>query len=112
MKRLLSAALALTLLGATAASAQSYGRGGYDRGSSYRHGSHDNSGALIGLGVGLFALGAIVASQHNDRDRYDDRGYQGNYGGYQNSDYRGRDDYQNYRGNGYGYSNSNGYGYR
>ena len=109
MKRLLSAALALTLLGATAASAQSYGRGGYDRGSSYRHGSHDNSGALIGLGIGLFALGAIVASQHNDRDRYDDRAYQSSYapngyqnGGYQN-DYRGN--YQNYRGNGYDYGN-------
>jgi hypothetical protein len=116
MKRLISATLALTLLGATAASADSYGRGGYDRG--YGHGGHNNNGALIGLGIGLFALGAIAASQHNDRDRYDDRGYQGNYGGYQNSGYQGRDgyqtnyrnDYQNYRGNGYNYGN--GYGYR
>jgi hypothetical protein len=96
MKRLVSVALALTLLGATAASANSYGRGGYDRGysHSYRHGGHDNSGALIGLGIGLFALGAIVASQHNN-DRYDR--YQTDY----RNDYRGS--YQNYRGNGYGY---------
>ncbi|HWX89974.1 MAG TPA: hypothetical protein VNY75_06685 [Rhizomicrobium sp.] len=120
MKRLLSATLALTLLGATAASADSYGRGGYDRG--YGHGGHNNTGALIGLGIGLFALGAIAASQHNDRDRYDDRGYQGNYGGYQNSGYQGRDgyqtnyrndyrgSYQNYRGNGYSYGDGNGYG--
>jgi hypothetical protein len=108
MKRLLSATLALTLLGATAASAQSYGRGGYGRG--YGHGGHNNSGALIGLGIGLFALGAIAASQHNDRDRYDDRGYQGNYApnGYQGRDgYQSnyRSDYQNYRGNGYDYGN-------
>jgi len=120
MKRLVCAALALTLLGTAAASAQPFGRGGYDRGysHSYRHGGRDNTGALIGLGIGLFALGAIVAaSSHNDdRDRYDDRAYQGNYapngyqngyqnGGYQNggyqNDYRGN--YQNYRGNGYDY---------
>ena len=117
MKRLISAALALTLLGATAASADSYGRGGYDRG--YGHGGHDNNGALIGLGIGLFALAAIAASQHNDRDRYDERGYQSNYGGYQN-DYQSssgyqsnyRSNYQNYRGNSYSYSDGNGYGYR
>jgi hypothetical protein len=106
MKRLISATLALTLLGATAASADSYGRGGYDRGYGHHHG--DNSGALIGLGIGLFALGAIVASQH-DNDRYDDRAYRNNYDGYgyrneyrgDTSDYRGN--YQDYRGNGYGY---------
>ena len=107
MKRLVCATLAISLLGATAASAQSYGHGGYNRGYGHSRG-HDNSGALIGLGIGLFALGAIVAaSSHNDRDRYDDRAYQSNYapngyqnGGYQN-DYRGN--YQNYRGNGYDY---------
>jgi hypothetical protein len=105
MKRLVCATLALTLMGTAAASAQSYGHGGYNRGYSHSRG-HDNTGALIGLGIGLFALGAIVAaSSHNDRDRYDDRAYQTNYapngyqyGGYQN-DYRGN--YQNYRGNGY-----------
>ena len=119
MKRLVCATLipsvlALTLMGTAGASAQSYGHGGYNRG--YSHG-HDNTGAMIGLGIGLFALGAIVAaSSHNDdRDRYDDRAYQTNYapngyqaqyqGGYQNggyqNDYRGN--YQNYRGNGYDY---------
>lgn len=106
MKRLVwRPTLAVSLLGATAASAQSYGRhGGYNRGYGHSRG-HDNSGALIGLGIGLFALGAIVAaSSHNDRDRYDDRAYQSNYApngyGYQN-DYRGNT--QNYRGNGYDY---------
>jgi hypothetical protein len=88
MKRLVCATLALTLLGTAAASADSYGRGGYDRGYSHRHG--DNAGALIGLGIGLFALGAIVASQHdNDRRDY--------------SDYRGS--YPDYRGNGTDYGN-------
>jgi len=111
MKRLVCAALALTLLGTAAASAQSYGRGGYDRGYSHSYHHGDNTGALIGLGIGLFALGAIVASQHdNDRDRYDDRAYQNNYRGYQGgyyqdrgyqNDYRGG--YRNYQGNGYQY---------
>jgi hypothetical protein len=125
MKRLvcatLATSLALSLVGATAASAQSYNRGGYDRGYSSYRGGHDNTGALIGLGIGLFAIGAIIASQHNnDRDRYDDR-YQGNYapayqGGYQNgyqTNYQDRGGYQSgyrgnaqyYRGNGYDYGN-------
>ena len=112
MKRLVSAALALTLLGTAAASAQPYGRGGYDRGysHSYRHGGRDNTGALIGLGIGLFALGAIVASQHdNERDRYEDRGYRGGYDGYQGGYYQDRGGYQNdYRG---GYQNYQGNGY-
>ncbi len=88
MKRLVCTTVALTLLGTAAAGADPYGRGGYDRGYSHRHG--DNSGALIGLGIGLFALGAIVASQH-DNDRYDDHAYRNN-----DSDYRG---------NGYDYGN-------
>ena len=113
MKRLISATLALTLIGTVAASAQSYrggsrnsysqhsysqsynsyNRGGYDRYSrndyrgSYR--SHNNGGALIGLGIGLMALAAIAGSQHHD-DYYDNRGY----------DYRG----------GYGYGDAYGYG--
>lgn len=93
MKRLLSAALALSLLGATAAQADpfdhrqherydggrdhgwSHGRDdyrGHDRG--WRH-HDDNAGAAIAVGVGLIALTAILASQNNDRyrdyDRYD-----------------------------------------
>jgi hypothetical protein len=69
IKRIIGAALALSLLGATAASAQ-----GHRHGGGYHHGGgwhgRGNDGALIGLGVGLFALGAIAASQH---DRYYDR---------------------------------------
>jgi hypothetical protein len=86
MKRLISAltagTLALSLLGTTAASAQSYrgdfGRhGGWGHGGGWNdrgwHGRGDNTGALVGLGIGLFALGAIAASSHQDRyyDRYD-----------------------------------------
>ena len=78
MKRLLSAALAgtmaLSLLGATAASAQSYRHGGFGHGG-YSRGWHgrDNTGALVGLGIGLFALGAIAAASSHDRyyDRYE-----------------------------------------
>ena len=103
MKRLISAALALTLLGTSAAVADPWGRHGggwrdhgrYDRG--YRHGDN-GAGLAIGLGVGLFALAAIAASQHNDRydDRYGyDNGYGQNYGGY-------RGGYNDYRGGYYG----------
>ena len=70
MKRLIAASLALTLLGSVAASAQPYhhGYGGYSRGW---HGRGGNDGALIGLGLGLFALGAIAAA--SSHDRYDNR---------------------------------------
>ena len=83
MKRLMSAltagTLALSLLGATAASAQPFRHGGYHGGC---HGGgwnnrgwrgHDNTGALVGLGIGLFALGAIAAASSHDRyyDRYE-----------------------------------------
>jgi hypothetical protein len=74
MKRLICATLALSLLGATAASA-----GPYNRGGGYHHRHHGGGGrgdgaALIGLGIGLFALGAIAASSQRDRgyDRYYD----------------------------------------
>lgn len=75
MKRLICATLALSLLGATAASAGPYNRGGgYARHHSGWHGGRDNGAALIGLGIGLFALGAIAASSQRDRgyDRYYD----------------------------------------
>ena len=68
MKRLICAAIALTMLGATAASAQPYRHGGYGYGGWHRH---DDTGALVGLGLGLFALGAIAAA--SDHDRYYDR---------------------------------------
>ena len=84
MKKILATALAGSLAGAMlltatgTAMAQPY-RGHNDRG--YHHG---NAGAAIGLGLGLFALGAIIATNHdryNDRynDRYDDR-YDDRYG--------------------------------
>ena len=67
MKKFLATALAGTLLisATAAASAQgwrgpSHGHARYERG--YRH---DNTGAMIGLGIGLFALGAIIASSQN-----------------------------------------------
>src|SRR6185312_8835753 len=77
MKRLISAALALSLLGATAASAApTHGPiAPVDYRHSYRH--HDNgNGAAIAAGIGFLALTAILASQNHDRDWYDrDRDY-------------------------------------
>ncbi len=70
MKRLIAASLALSLLGATAASAAPFHHGGFGGYHNGWHGRGDN-GALIGLGVGLFALGAIAAA--SDHDRYYDR---------------------------------------
>jgi hypothetical protein len=110
MKRLISAALALTLLGATAASAAP-AHGGQlvpvdYRDHSYRH--RDNgAGAAIGIGIGLFALGAILASQnHHDHDGWYDRDR-----GWQDRDWRGRDDgYRSYD-QGYGYRSYDNRGY-
>ncbi len=90
MKRLISATLALSLLGATAAMAapysygdqgtsngynNSYGDNGY-RDNGYRGRGDDNGGAIV-AGVGILALAAILASQNHrrdyDRDRWHDR---------------------------------------
>ena len=78
MKRLISATLALTLLGSTAAMAAPYDHG---RGGSTNNGTHgdyrgrsDNSGAII-AGVGLLAIAAILASNSHDRYDHDYRGY-------------------------------------
>jgi hypothetical protein len=71
MKKFIATALTGTLLltATGAAMAQPYrGHVTYDRG--YRHG---NAGAAIGLGLGLFALGAIIASSQRPYDRYDYR---------------------------------------
>lgn len=64
MKKLLATAIAGTLLvtATGAAMARPYhGYGHYDRG--YHRG---NAGAAIGLGLGLFALGAVIASSNRD----------------------------------------------
>ncbi len=115
MKRLISSVLALSLLGATvatAANAAPVNRPIPVR--DYRHGN--DNGAAIAAGIGFIALAAILASQNNhDRDdwHYRDRGWD-------NRDYRyDRGRYDNgYYNNGYynnGYGNSyDGYsrGYR
>lgn len=95
LKRLVCAALALSLMGVTAASARPWSGGRhYDRGSHYSYDHHgwrghrDNgAGVALGVGLGLFALAAI-ASQNDDR--YYDYGpppppppaYRGGYGYY------------------------------
>ncbi len=104
MKRLLSAALALSLLSGTAAVAGPYDHG--NRGYSEHHydrGRHDDTGAAVAVGVGALALFAILASQNNDRRdeaAYErDRGYGPSYDnpGYDNRGYdRGYDRGYNY----------------
>lgn len=84
MKKILSATLgSLMLLTAAtgAASARPWGHGG----------RHDNTGAYVAAGIGLFALGAILASSSH-HERYDEgygyrelpppppRGYYDRYG--------------------------------
>lgn len=89
MKKLIAAVLALTLLGSAAASAQPFrGNNGSDRGyhdnyrgyqGGYRGDRHGNNGAaLIGLGIGLFALAAI-ASSHSQPDPYYQPDYRAGY---------------------------------
>ena len=115
MKRLVCAALAITLLGTTAAVADPYGRGGQgyyngndNRGYStgYRRGGDGDGGAIL-AGVGLLTLAAILASQHHhhwhqgwyghDGYRYDGDHYGSPYG----RSYGSYDGYNGYSG-GYG----------
>ena len=108
MKRLISSVLALSLLGAAAASAANAAP--VNRPipvRDYRY--HDNNnGAAIAAGIGFVALAAILASQsHRDRD----------YGYYRDGYYRDRDwGHRDWRydrgryGNGY-YGNGYGNGY-
>ena len=100
MKGLVSATLALSILGGTAASAQDYRygygdrefhRGYYD--DSYRY-HHRNDGAAIAAGIGIVALVAILASQHH---HYHD-------GWYGDGDWRDRGDGY------YGYNDHYAYG--
>lgn len=93
MKRLLSAALALSLLSGTAAFAEPFDhrggqhqRGDFDRGNRGWDGRHhrghgNDAGTAIAVGVGLLALTAIIAASQ-DRDRqaqYERRRYEGYY---------------------------------
>ncbi|HEX4303027.1 MAG TPA: hypothetical protein VHZ78_09550 [Rhizomicrobium sp.] len=95
LKRIACAALALTLLGTTAAEARGWG-GGYHGG--YRH--HGNGGAALGIGLGLLALGIIAETAHDhDRDRdeyYRDRDRDGAYN-HGNDGYRDGDRYRDNR---------------
>lgn len=95
MKKILSATLGALLLVTAATGAASarpwHGHGGYGY-HGYRHG---DGGVVLGAGLGLFALAAILSNQQQapryadygppppppayDRG-YDDRGY-GDYGG-------------------------------
>ena len=114
VKRLVSATLALTLLGGSAAVAAPYDHGGNQgynggygnayRGDNYRGHDGNNSGAIV-AGVGILALAAILASQHrhhhyhygwyngggdgssyNNRYYYGDGGRYGYYNGYNDGD--------------------------
>ena len=93
MKKILSAALAGTLLVTAAAPAMAQPRNARDGYSRHYDQRRDNTGAMIGLGIGLFALGAIIASS---QDRYQPR-----YVPPPPPRYR----------YGYGYNGYNGYGY-
>jgi hypothetical protein len=85
MKRLISAVLALSLMGTVAASAQPF-RGGHDvhdrvdhrdyRAVGWNHNRADGT-AMIGLGLGLFALAAIASSHERPDDHYRDGYYYG-----------------------------------
>lgn len=106
MKKIISAAIAGTLLVTVAAPAMAQPRGQRDGYARHYDQRRDNTGAMVGLGLGLFALGAIIASQ----DRYQPRyvappppprygyGYDYGYG------------YNDYRYNEYRYSNGYYYG--
>ena len=115
MKRLISAALALSLLGVTAASAAPAYRQAAPvdyRSQSYRH-NDNGDGAAIAAGIGFLALTAILASQQNhdrdgwyshDRDWHDrdwrdrDYGYRPYDQGYGNRGYGTSAPYGGYRG--------------
>jgi hypothetical protein len=67
MKRVLSAVLALSLLGTTAAYAGPRGHGGHHGGWHHDHGG---DGAAIAVGIGALALFGILAAQgKQDREQ-------------------------------------------
>jgi hypothetical protein len=68
-KRIACAALALSLLGSTAASAAPWGHGGWHGGGWHHHGWHGGGPLFLGLGLGILAIGAIAHDEAVDRDR-------------------------------------------
>ena len=115
MKRILSVAMALALLGGSTTAALAHGRPNYDRHAGYRYAQpyssgygygyrdgyrRDNGAAALGFGLLAFGLIATLAAQNNHRDYYgpgygysaQPYGYGGGYG--YNGGYGG--------GNGYG----------
>lgn len=70
LKPILSAALALSLIGGTAAYADPYHGPHYEhRGWGYHERHHDNGAATAAaVGIGLFALVAIAAANEHDRE--------------------------------------------
>lgn len=102
MKRLISATLALSLLGTAAATAAPAYRG---TPVEYRYGYHRDAdnGAAIAAGVGFLALLAVMASQDHHRvyDRHD--------WGRRDRDYdRGRWDFRGGYERGYGFRDGRG----
>jgi hypothetical protein len=83
MKRVLSLALAATLLGSTAAMAQP-GWGGHIghsyHGGHYGYYHHDGGDAAAAIGLGIFALGALAIISSQNAHQYDAPGYDDRYG--------------------------------
>jgi hypothetical protein len=75
MKKIICAALALSLLGSTAAEARDW-NGWHGGHGGWHH--HGNADWAVGLGLGLFALGVLgAATSAHDHDR---GAYYGNHG--------------------------------
>jgi hypothetical protein len=102
MKRLLSAALALSLMSGTAAFAGPYDHGrhhaDFDRNGGRhwdrRHDDHSGVATAIGVGFGLFALATIIAA--SDRDRQTERAYDNGYDAPPPPQYRDGPQYRQY----------------
>src|SRR5262245_15236733 len=88
MKKLLSVAMALALLGGSTTAALAHGRPGYGPpvhrgyyaqpygyGYGYGYRRHDNTAAAVGLGILAFGLIATLAAQNNARTYAPPPGY-------------------------------------
>jgi len=95
-KKIACAALALTLLGTTAAEARGWGGGHYGGGWGHHGGWHGGGGLALGIGLGLLTLGAVSAAHDRDRyyderDAYDRGRHDQEYSDRDRGDYRDRD---------------------